>query len=260
MLRRLKKRITKHLYGKTTQEVLKSYRHIQDIDEITAKDDDYSYIVHYKNYSSNPLSQLCDKYGSDKGSAKTEGHVYNWVPHTYADFYHHLFGHCRTQIKAVFECGLGSNNVDVPSNMGAEGKPGASLRAWKDYFVNAEIYGADVDRDILFTEDHIQTFHVDQTDGTSVEALWRQVGPITFDLMIDDGLHTFEAGVCLYKHSIARLSPGGFYVIEDVTPENLDLFRTFFSESPHHVSFINLIRPNKRIGNNSLVLIRKPEA
>ena len=54
----------------------------------------------------------------------------------------------------IFEVGLGTNNVDVPSNMGKDGKPGASLRAWRDYFPNA-----DIDTRILFKEDKIQTFY-----------------------------------------------------------------------------------------------------
>ena len=30
--------------------------------------------------------------------------------------------------------------------MSEDGKPGASLRVWKEYFSNAEIYGADIDK------------------------------------------------------------------------------------------------------------------
>ena len=33
--------------------------------------------------------------------------------------------------------------------MTLNGKPGASLKVWKDYFVNAQIFGADIDRNIL---------------------------------------------------------------------------------------------------------------
>ena len=33
--------------------------------------------------------------------------------------------------------------------MSINGKPGASLRAWRDYFVNSVVYGADIDKNIL---------------------------------------------------------------------------------------------------------------
>ena len=39
--------------------------------------------------------------------------------------------------------------------MGSEGVPLASLRAWRDYFKNANIYGADIDKGILKDEERI---------------------------------------------------------------------------------------------------------
>ena len=35
---------------------------------------------------------------------------------------------------------------------------------WKEYFSNAEIYGADIDKNVLFFENRIKTYHVDQLD------------------------------------------------------------------------------------------------
>ena len=46
-----------------------------------------------------------------------------------------------------------------------------------------------IDRRILFHEDRISTFWVDQTDPNSLDALAAQLGDIKFDLIIDDGLH-----------------------------------------------------------------------
>jgi len=56
--------------------------------------------------------------------------------------------------------------------MGINYKPGSSLRVWKDYFKNAEIYGADLDKTILFNnEDKIHTFYVDQLDSGSIKKM-----------------------------------------------------------------------------------------
>jgi hypothetical protein len=68
----------------------------------------------------------------------------------------------------VFECGVGTNNPNITSNMGVNGQPGASLRVWRDYFQNAEVFGADIDRGILFEEQRIRTFYVDQTNKDSI--------------------------------------------------------------------------------------------
>jgi hypothetical protein len=52
--------------------------------------------------------------------------------------------------------------------MGRTGTPGASLRAWRDYFPNAEIYGADIDREILFEEERISAFYVNQLSESAI--------------------------------------------------------------------------------------------
>ena len=213
-------------------------------------------VTHYKKNGFCLLSSLCERHGSDKGALKPAGHPYAWSPHTYADYYSRLFDHCRPYIKKVFECGIGTNNPDLESSMGSTGKPGASLRVWRDYFPNAIIIGADIDKDILFKEDNIKTFFVDQTDPGSIEKFWAEVEESNFDVMIDDGLHTFEAGVCLFENSINRLASSGIYIIEDVTPENLLAFKNYFSGKDYQVEFVNLLRPELGLGDNNLVIIR----
>jgi len=218
----------------------------------------YTCIGNYKKDFKCTLSGLCDKYGSDKGELSKDGHPYTWSSHTYADYYASLFRHCRKCIKNVFECGLGTNNPNLQSSMGVNGMPGASLRVWRDYFPNANIFGADIDRDILFKEDRIDTFYVDQTDPKSISDLWRNIKVTEFDLMLDDGLHTFEAGKILFEHSINNLSEEGIYIIEDVVPQDLLLFKNYFSEKDFKVDYISLMRPGLPIlTDNNLVVIRK---
>ena len=72
---------------------------------------------------STPLCEIMGRHGSDKGS----GDILNsW--HNYTTLYHSLFKEIRRKPLRVFELGLGTNNVTLASNMGADGKPGASLR------------------------------------------------------------------------------------------------------------------------------------
>jgi SAM-dependent methyltransferase len=99
--------------------------------------------------------------------------------------------------------------------MGRQGKPGASLRAFRDYLPRACIYGADVDTRILFEEDRIKTFFVDQTDLASLESLGRRIAG-DFDLIIDDGLHSPNANIAVLAFALKRLKPGGWVVIEDI--------------------------------------------
>jgi hypothetical protein len=140
--------------------------------------------------------------------------------------------------------------------MGVAGKPGASLRMWRDFFPNAQIYGADIDRDILFDEERIKTFYIDQLDPKVISEFWQVVGG-EFDFMLDDGLHTFEAGSCLFENSIEFLRDGGIYIIEDVFTEELFRYKTYFSTSKYNVEFVSMFRPNVPLGNNNLIIIRK---
>lgn len=228
-----------------------SRRAIEDFE----KDFEYRHVTHY-DQRWNRLSELCDLYGSDKGQLCPDDQPYDWPAHTYTDYYRTLFDHCREQVLNVFECGLGTNNPEVRSNMGIHGRPGASLRVWRDYFPNAAIIGADIDAGALFTEPRILTFQLDQTDPESIRDVWRQVDVQSFDVMIDDGLHEFYAGSCLFAHSIHKLAPSGIYIIEDVKAGDLASYRGFFRSQPYTVDYVNLHRPGMAVENNSLIVIR----
>ena len=107
--------------------------------------------TYVSNFSSNTkLSQLMNHYGSDKGGKNNH--------HNYSDYYSEIFYHKRNEVKNFLEIGLGTNNEELPSNMGKDGTPLASLKAWRDYFLNANIYGADIDKNILKNEDRIKTY------------------------------------------------------------------------------------------------------
>jgi hypothetical protein len=202
------------------------------------------------------ISGLCEKYGSDKGGG-VANRPFGWLPHTYADFYSMLFDHCRTHVRFVFECGLGTNNSDLPSSMGILGRPGASLRVWRDYFPAARVIGADIDKDILFNEDRIETYFVDQTSEESILELWANIPEVKFNLMIDDGLHTYAAGVSLFENSISKLDDQGIYVIEDVHLKDLIRFQSYFKDKQYIVYYVNLYRPQSALKNNNMVVVRK---
>ncbi len=211
-------------------------------------------------YSQQPhdLQELCDLHGSDKGSRGDRPTPYPWRPHNYADLYAQLFDHCRAAVGLVFECGIGSADLSMPCNMGLKGRPGASLRVWRDYFPNAEVYGADIDDKILFEEDRIRTYHVDQTSSSSIEAMWQAIGRDGFDLMIDDGLHEVDGGIPLFERSIDRLAPGGVYIIEDVRPDQLPVYSAYFAAREYRASIVVLRREPREMAQNNLVIVRKP--
>ena len=59
---------------------------------------------------------------------------------------------------------------------------------WRDFFPNAQIYGADNDPETLFKDERIKTFLCDETRKEDLERLVQQTG-CDIDLFIDDGSH-----------------------------------------------------------------------
>lgn len=230
----------------------------RDFIYLSKKTQTHSLHINY-NSRANSLAYLCHKFGTDKGEIKEilGDHKLMRGVHNYSDFYDLLLSHRRLNVKRVFECGIGTNNELLESSMGKRGIPGASLRVWQEYFPEAVVIGADIDADTLFEDSRISTYFVDQTKPESIRAMWEKVGHEKFDLMIDDGLHTFAAGITLFENSSHLLDDFGVYVIEDVNPWDVASFEEYFQNLELQVYFVHLLRRGKSLGDNSLVVIKK---
>lgn len=164
------------------------------------------------------LGDLFARYGSDKSTV-----------HNYHLMYAALLKGKRNLPLDILEIGLGTNNTSLPSNMGKNGKPGASLRAFRDWGPNSKIYGADIDKEILFSEERISTFFVDQTNPKTLKDLAAQFSQKRFDLIIDDGLHNTWANLNTLNFALDLLKPGGIFVVEDILNEYLPIWKISLS-------------------------------
>lgn len=205
----------------------------------------------------NSLTALCtimQKHGSDKGGINQH--------HNYTLFYHALFQNYKDFKLRVFELGIGTNNVTLPSNMGKDGVPGASLRGWAEYFNNSDVFGADIDRDILFQDTRIKTYYCDQLDSQSIIELWANPDlEEEFDIIIEDGLHRFDANVCFFENSISKLKPGGVYIIEDIVCKDIHLYENIILDKwasvYKNVSFRLVNIPHANTYDNCLLIAVK---
>ena len=214
----------------------------------------------YETFYSEPpadLARLFDKYGSDKGTLGNPSVNFPWHAHNYSDIYSELFQHYRKSVGKVFECGIGTNDEKILSNMTSMAAPGGSLRAWRDYFPNAMIYGADIDLKVLFAEDRISTDYINQLDSDSIKKYFSKFDKNSFDLMIDDGLHTFEAAITLLDNSIDFLSEKGTYIIEDVRYSDVLRYEKYLNSKAYLFRIITLQRKGRVIGDNILVVLKK---
>ena len=167
-----------------------------------------------------PLCEIMGRHQSDKGHINIQH-----SRHNYTTVYYSLFKEMINKPLRIFELGLGTNNINIPSNMGSNGRPGASLYGWCEFFTNSQIFGADIDKDILFNSDKIKTYYCDQTDPLIIKNMWDEPSlKENFDIIIEDGLHHYDANVCFFENSIHKLNPNGYFIIEDINNDDEPLF------------------------------------
>lgn len=139
------------------------------------------------------LQELNQKFNSDKGGK-----------HCYLEkYYQSKFDPVRTSTKKVFEIGV---------------YEGASIRLWREYFENAEIYALEVlskRRRMFEGEDRINLIIGNSIQSSSYTHL-----PKDFDIIIDDGSHKPEDQFNTFKLAHQHLRTGGLYIIEDVRDIN----------------------------------------
>ena len=150
------------------------------------------------------LCKLANKYKNDKGP------VYG--RHNYTPIYYEMFKDKRESVKKVLELGIGYRTT---KNMKFGYDRGSSLYMWRDFFPNAQIYGADIVPDIMFEEDHIKTFVCDERKEEDLLKLIEQTGS-DIDLFVDDGSHRTEDQALTLK-ILRPIMRDAIYIIEDVS-------------------------------------------
>jgi hypothetical protein len=143
------------------------------------------------------LGELFKKYGSDKSTR-----------HNYYQVYGELLKNKRNSDIKIFEFGLGIPSESVHEYC-------ASSKAFRDWAPKAHIYGADFNKAILFQEDRIKTFYVDQTKPETLKELVSQISE-KFDLIIDDGLHSPWSNFNTINFALPLLKESGVLVVEDI--------------------------------------------
>src|SRR6266496_4172672 len=125
-----------------------------------------------------PLCELGFKYGTDKSPLVSGSY--------YTEFYYELLKDKKETIRKVLELGVGSQVTlqRVPENY----IRGASLRMWRDFFPNAQIYGIDLSPTAIFQDERIKTFLLNTKDATQMKKLISEIGS-DIDLVVDDGTH-----------------------------------------------------------------------
>jgi len=164
------------------------------------------------------LSELAKIYGVDKLTG-----------HSYIPEYDVLLNHLRNKHVNMLEIGIGNMELMKPL-VGDHYKPGASLRMWRDYFPSGEIFGCDIVPEVIFTEERIKTFLVDQSNSVSLLQLMMTIKGVSnvteYDIILDDGSHIEEHMRLSFKTLWPYLKKDGIYIIEDIQSPIVERFET----------------------------------
>ena len=184
-------------------------------------------------YATNPLVAVCNAVGTDKG---TEPAVGEGVPHCYALEYFRVFELFRRESFSLLEIGLDNRRppLDAPS-----------LRVWREFFPNADLYGFDVEDFSFFAQERTSTFRGDQSSREDLDRFLQTVDARGFRIVVDDGSHASSHQQTSLATLFSHVEPGGIYVIEDLgwqpykeAPTTLEVLRRFGEHGVLETPFI----------------------
>ena len=145
-----------------------------------------------------------DKQGFLQGTDKASISVSNMcvgMTHDYLRHYDYLFEQFRPEKIALIEFGCFK---------------GDSLRMWEQYFPHAEIFGVDLDEEAKQHEtDRIHIVIGDATSQETHDSLKAATGGHAF-IILDDASHAWSDQRRSFELFWDMVSPGGFYVVEDL--------------------------------------------
>ena len=151
------------------------------------------------------LTDLADRYGSDKGSRK----------HRYTELYHMLFHPYRNGEFNFLEMGLLIGGPEHGASPDRQTDDLPSVRMWLDYFTRAQVHGLDVS-DFSWLKHERFTFHrCDMENRDQIAAAVARISPPP-RIVVDDASHASHHQQNAFLEIFPRMAPGGLYVIEDL--------------------------------------------
>lgn len=139
------------------------------------------------------LTFIETNYNAKKLSKYAVGYIH--------EFYNDLFSDLKNENLKILEIGIHN---------------GDSIRIWSDFFVNSEITCIDIKENDLASDlknkKNVNCIYADAYDGAILEKLKNQ----KFDIIIDDGPHTFDSFIFFIDFYFQLLSPKGYFILEDI--------------------------------------------
>lgn len=150
------------------------------------------------------LTELADRFGSDKGSSK----------HRYTELYHMLFHPLRDRKINFLELGLLIGGPERGASADRETKDLPSVRMWLEFFPKARIFGLDISDFGWFAHDRFRFVRCDMDARENIAAA--AAGMPALDVVIDDASHASHHQQYGFLELFPKVKSGGLYIIEDL--------------------------------------------
>jgi hypothetical protein len=160
--------------------------------------------------------------------------------HKYHELYPNIFDKFKNEDINLFEIGV------------CEGK---SLKVWKEFYPNCNVFGLDIKREI-FNED-VKIFKGDQSNINDLINVVNQIPKC--DIIIDDGSHVPEHQLKTFYYLFENLlKDGGTYVIEDVECSYWKPSDKIYGYETGHLNLIDYFTKLNHMVNSDYNLIDNP--
>lgn len=136
--------------------------------------------------------------GAKNGTDKVDIH-HTFAGSTYLDVYKEYTDPIRDSATCVLELGV---------------LRGGSLRTWRDYFTQAQVWGLDIDPGCR--QNNGERTHVVIGSQADPAAVAKVAPGEQFDMVLDDASHLVEHQIRSFDLLFPRVKSGGLYIIEDL--------------------------------------------
>jgi fibrillarin-like rRNA methylase len=182
---------------------------------------------------------LLDKYGSINTSYGTDKNT----SHSYGSVYETIFSPIKESTESILEIGFDS---------------GTSLQVYSEYFQGAFIYGIDIYDNCIPEIKKNPRINMVFGDAKSPQII--NYYKKTYDIIVEDASHLLDDQVCHFKDYSDFVNPGGYYIIEDVHQDNLDILKNILEPIGEYKGFtltVEDLRKNKKRFDDILLIFKK---
>ena len=185
------------------------------------------------SFSKSYLCKLGEKYSTDK-SPYNKNKV-DFHRHVYTPFYDILFSTLKEKKINFAEIGILDNS---------------SIKMWREFFPNANIYAFDNREDILsqakldnLKNVYYKTLDVRKTDDINKKFSILKEKGIIFDVILDDSSHVFEHQINIIKGCTQFLKKSGLLLIEDIYKYNDNYSKyNYYSKLKKYLKYFSSIK------------------